>query len=63
MDGGQNQALLIPVWETGTPTPVPLDLPAYPLEGLAPGPTTNQVWVTGVRSGQVTVVQDGEPSA
>jgi len=60
-DGGQNQVLLIPVWAMGTPTPVPLDLPPYPLEGLALDPTTNRVWVTSVRSGQATVVQDGEP--
>ncbi|MCS7177939.1 MAG: PKD domain-containing protein [Anaerolineae bacterium] len=60
-DGGQNQVLLIPVWEMGTPTPVPLDLPAYPLEGIALDPVANQVWVTSVRSRQVTVVQDGEP--
>jgi len=60
-DGGQNQVLLIPVWAMGTPTPVPLDLPPYPLEGIALDPTTNRVWVTSVRSGQATVVQDGEP--
>ncbi len=60
-DGGLNQVLLIPVWPMGTPTPVPLDLPSYPLEGVALDPTTNRVWVTSVRSGQVTVVQDGEP--
>jgi len=60
-DGGQNQILLIPVWAMGTPTPVPLDLPPYPLEGIALDPTTNRVWVTSVRSGQATVVQDGEP--
>ncbi|MCX8067164.1 MAG: YncE family protein, partial [Anaerolineae bacterium] len=61
-DGGQNQVLLIPVWAMGTPTPVPLDLPPYPLEGIALDPVANQVWVTSVRSGQVTVVQDGEPT-
>ncbi len=60
-DGGQNQVLLIPVSLMGTPTPVPLDLPAYPLDGIALDPTTDRVWVTSVRSGQVTVVQDGEP--
>lgn len=60
-DGGQNQVLLIPVLLMGTPTPVPLDLPSYPLEGIALDPTTNRVWVTSVRSGQVAVVQDGEP--
>lgn len=61
-DGGQNQVLLIPVWAWGTPTPVPLDVPAYPLDGIALDPVLNQVWVTSVRSGQVTVVQDGEPT-
>ncbi|MFN3762452.1 MAG: PKD domain-containing protein, partial [Anaerolineae bacterium] len=60
-DGGQNQVLLIPVWEMGTPTPVPLDLPPFPLDGIALDPTTDRVWVTSVGSGQVTVVQDGEP--
>ncbi|MBC7227954.1 MAG: PKD domain-containing protein [Thermoflexales bacterium] len=60
-DSGQNQVLLIPVWPMGTPTPVPLDLPSFPLEGIALDPVANQVWVTSVRSGQVTVVQDGEP--
>ncbi len=63
-DGGQNQVLLIPIWLMGTPTPVPLDLPSYPLEGIALDTAADQVWVTSVRSGQVTVVQDGEaPSA
>jgi len=60
-DGEPNRVLLIPVSPMGTPTPVPLDLPPYPLEGIALDPTTNRVWVTSVRSGQATVVQDGEP--
>ncbi len=60
-DGGQNQVLLIPVWEMGTPTPVPLDLPPFPLDGIALDPAANQVWVTSVGSGKVTIVQDGEP--
>lgn len=60
-DGGQNQILLIPVEPMGAPPPVPLDIPAYPLDGIVLDPTTNRVWVTSVRSGQVTVVQDGEP--
>ncbi len=60
-DGERNQVLLIPVWPMGTPTPVPLDLPSFPLDGIALDPVAGQVWVTSVRSGQVTVVQDGEP--
>lgn len=60
-DGGRNQVLLIPVLLIGTPTPVPQDLPPYPLEGIALDPPTNRVWVTSVRSGEVSVIQDGEP--
>jgi len=40
---------------------VPLGLPSYLLEGIALDPAAGRVWVASVRSGQATVVQDGEP--
>jgi len=59
--GRYDQLLVIP---NGWPTlgdPVPLDIASYPQEGIALDPDTNQVWVTSVASGLVSVVQDGDP--
>jgi len=60
-DGGENQLLLVPNGWPTLGTPVPLDLADYPLEGIALDPVTDRVWVTSVRDGIVSVVQDGLP--
>ncbi len=60
--GGQDQLLLIPNGWPTLGTPVPLDVPAYPKEGLALDPASDRLWVTSVTSGLVNVVQDGNPA-
>jgi DNA-binding beta-propeller fold protein YncE len=60
-DGGEDQLLLIPGGWPAWGTPVPLDLPAHPLEGLALDPARGDVWVSSVSRGLVTVARDGMP--
>ena len=60
-DGEQDRFLLIPNGWPEMGAFIPLNLPAYPQEGLALDPLTDRVWVTSVSSGVVSVIQDGEP--
>jgi uncharacterized repeat protein (TIGR01451 family) len=60
-DGGRDQLLLIPNGWPTLGTPVPMDVPSYPIEGIALDLDRQRVWVTSVDSGLVSVVEDGEP--
>jgi DNA-binding beta-propeller fold protein YncE len=55
-----SQFLLVPGAYPLPATPVPLNIPGYPQEGIAFDPVASRVWVTSVNGGVVTVIQDGE---
>lgn len=60
-DGEPDRVLLIPNGWPSLGTPVPLDIPSYPMDGIALDPVTDRIWVTNVSSGAVSVIQDGTP--
>jgi uncharacterized repeat protein (TIGR01451 family) len=63
-DGEPSRFLLIPAASTipvttTMPTPVPMYMRNYPMDGIVLDPVDDRVWVTNVASGLVSVVQDG----